>query len=308
VHPSLAAVAAANGGVFGYPEARAAGYTDGEIRARLKNGTWVRLRRGQYADATARETLDASGRHTLDCRTALRALDGRAVVSLESAAALLGLDLHPAQRIQLDTVQVTMLGGAVARRHPHVFAHRIPMDPDEWWTPEHGVAVTSAARTALDLAAVRPLAQSIVTADSVLRMALASKEALLELTVRRRRRGRPRMLRMVSCADGLSESAGESVSRIGLMGRGVPTPVLQYVVGDFRSDFAWPEHRTLGEFDGRMKYTEPDVLWAEKLREDALRDEGWELVRWTWAQITQTPDVVAARLLAAFRRAAARAA
>ena len=306
--PSLAALAGANGGTFGFAEARAAGYTEGEIRAMLGNGTWVRLRRGQYADAETLSALDESGQHLMACRTALRALEGPAVVSHESGPVMLGLDLHPALRRHLDTVQVTMLAGAVARRHPQVFAHRIPMDADEWMTPEHGVPVTSAARTALDLAAVRPLAQSIVTADSALRAGACTKEELLELAARRRRRGKPRMMRMVSCADGLSESAGESVSRIGLLGQGVPTPVLQYVVGDFRSDFAWPKFRTLGEFDGRIKYTDPDVLWAEKLREDALRDDGWELVRWTWAQVTQSPAVVAARLFAAFRRGASRAA
>jgi very-short-patch-repair endonuclease len=307
VDPTLAGIAAANGGVFGYTEALAAGYTAGEIRARLANGTWVRLRRGQYAVAESHAALNAGEQHTLACRTAVRALEQPAVVSHESAAALLGLDLHPVLQPQLSTVQVTMLGGAVARRHPQVFAHRIPLDADEWSTPDHGVPVTSAARTALDLAAVRPLAQSIVTADSALRLGRATKEELLEFALRRRRRGKARMMRTVSSADGRSESAGESVSRIALLGQGVPTPVLQYVVGDFRSDFAWPQYRTLGEFDGRLKYTDPDVLWAEKLREDALREAGWELVRWTWAQI-RTPAVVAGRLFAAFRRGAARAA
>ncbi len=305
---TLQAIAAANGGTFGYSEARAAGYTEGEIRAMLGNGTWVRLRRGQYAVAEAHSALDAAAQHVLSCRTAVRAFDKPAVVSHESGAALGGLDLHPALRHQLETVQVTMLDGAVARRHPQVFAHRIPLDDDEWSTPEHGVPVTSAARTALDLGAVRPLAQSIVTADSALRTGACTKDDLLGLATRRRRRGKPRMMRMVSCADGLSESAGESVSRIGLLGQGVPPPVLQYAVGDFRSDFAWPRYRTLGEFDGRIKYTDPDVLWAEKLREDALRDDGWELVRWTWVQITRSPADVAVRLFAAFRRGAARAA
>lgn len=47
-------------------------------------------------------------------------------------------------------------------------------------------------------------------------------------------------------------------------------------------DFAWPRMRTVGEFDGRINYGVPvppgqepaDVLYREKLREDALRAEG----------------------------------
>jgi len=58
-----------------------------------------------------------------------------------------------------------------------------------------------------------------------------------------------------------------------------------------RSDFGWEEQRTLGEFDGRVKYgrllrpgeTAADTVYREKRREDALRDQGWQLVRWSAA-------------------------
>ena len=77
-----------------------------------------------------------------------------------------------------------------------------------------------------------------------------------------------------------------------------------------RTDFCWPEQGTLGEFDGRVKYgrslkpgqNAADVVYKEKLREDALRDLGWQLVRWCWADL-YVPGVITDRLARAFARA-----
>ena len=76
-----------------------------------------------------------------------------------------------------------------------------------------------------------------------------------------------------------------------------------------RTDFAWPEFRTLGEFDGRVKYqrlrrkdeTIEEAVIREKLREDALRDLGWQVVRWIWAELFR-PQIIRDRLERAFAR------
>ncbi|HYP45923.1 MAG TPA: hypothetical protein VEQ66_12090 [Propionibacteriaceae bacterium] len=77
-----------------------------------------------------------------------------------------------------------------------------------------------------------------------------------------------------------------------------------------RADFGWPEHRTVGEFDGRIKYgrllkageSAGDVIYAEKLREDEMRDLGWQVVRWMYADLA-TPEVIGDRIRRAFTRA-----
>jgi hypothetical protein len=94
----------------------------------------------------------------------------------------------------------------------------------------------------------------------------------------------------------------------------MPTPQLEVVdargcfVG--RSDFGWIEERTLGEFDGRQKYgrlllkpsrSPEDALFEEKRREDRLRDQGWEVVRWIWAELFQPAGLID-RLNRAFAR------
>jgi hypothetical protein len=101
-----------------------------------------------------------------------------------------------------------------------------------------------------------------------------------------------------------------------LLELGLPKPQLQVRILDTngrlvaRSDFGWLDRRTVGEFDGKIKYgraLEPgksieDVVYEEKLREDAIRDLGWQVVRWTWADLKR-PEIIRDRLLRAFARA-----
>jgi hypothetical protein len=111
-------------------------------------------------------------------------------------------------------------------------------------------------------------------------------------------------------ADGRAESPGESRSRYLCWSQGLPAPELQFPVRDEHgelvgvTDFAWPDHGVLGEFDGRVKYgrllkpgQEPgDVVFEEKVREDRLREvTGFTMGRLVWADLGR-PVTTAARL------------
>jgi hypothetical protein len=90
---------------------------------------------------------------------------------------------------------------------------------------------------------------------------------------------------------------------------GLPAPELQVEVTAAdgralgRSDFGWHRGQLLGEFDGRLKYgrllkpgeTPGDAVFDEKAREDALRDGGSRVVRWTWAELAE-PTIVVERI------------
>ena len=95
-------------------------------------------------------------------------------------------------------------------------------------------------------------------------------------------------------------------------GPGLPPPTLQHEVPELRAvtDFYWEEFRTVGEFDGKVKYgrslrpgEDPgEAVYREKRREDALRDLGLKVVRWTWDELG-TFTAPADRLRRAFARA-----
>lgn len=119
-------------------------------------------------------------------------------------------------------------------------------------------------------------------------------------------------------ADPLAESAGESLSRVRIHELGFEPPVLQvsFELGSTvaRVDFYWPGCGVVGEFDGKVKYlragglsgfSAEEVVWQEKLREDALRARGLHVVRWTWDDLHR-PGVLQARLHAAGVPAATR--
>ena len=81
----------------------------------------------------------------------------------------------------------------------------------------------------------------------------------------------------------------------------LPEPQLQVEVIDEltgvllgTTDFGWPEHRLLGEFDGKIKYgrllkpgqSPGDVVFNEKRREDRIREStGWSMIRFVWDDI-----------------------
>jgi hypothetical protein len=102
---------------------------------------------------------------------------------------------------------------------------------------------------------------------------------------------------------------------VAIAAAGLPVPVLQWEVrasatGAFigRVDVGWPELRTVGEFDGLVKYGRTlrpgqdlaEVLVEEKRREDALRDEDLSVVRWIWSDLTDFAPT-ASRLRSRFR-------
>ena len=61
--------------------------------------------------------------------------------------------------------------------------------------------------------------------------------------------------------------------------------------------------RTICEVDGRLKYEDSGTLWAEKQREDRLRELGFEVVRGYWSDGVN-PMRLAGELQRAFVRAA----
>ena len=174
--------------------------------------------------------------------------------------------------------------------------HCAPLSPDEIVVVD-GIACTSPARTVVDVARTVPFEQAVVTADGALRGGLDGPALAAALRRAKGWEGVPAARRVAAFADGRSESVGESRSRVVIAACGLPTPELQWPVryrgATAYTDFGWVAQRTVGEFDGKIKYgrtlaagrTPGEVVYAEKLREDAIRAESWEVVRWTWPDL-----------------------
>jgi len=284
---------------------------DGRDLGRLRrNGTLLSVRRGAYVRDRPAERTQAEEHRELILATAPQLHDG-AVISHASAAVLHGLPTWPDA---IDRVHVTRNRSSGGNRRSVVQLHTAPLADDQVATID-GVPVTTLARTVLDLCRTVPIEQTVAAGDRAMAYGLVRATLDDQLARMARWPGTRQARRAVVLLDPRSESPGESVSRVRLHEDGLPAPELQHGIYDgngrfvARVDFSWEEQRTVGEFDGKIKYGRllksgqslQDAIFAEKVREDALRDLGWQIVRWLWADLYR-PGVIRDRVLRAFAR------
>lgn len=304
----LLALAAAQHGVVSSPDATRLDVDPNALTALVDAGTLVRVRRGAYVLGTIWAPATPERRLGLRARAVLHAR-GRPheAATHQSDLAVHGLPLHD---VALDVVDVC---GSVTRvrRASGLRIH-----------PPAGLPVqtvdgcpTIPVEAALAQVALRAGRDAVVVAtDRALRdgsTELTRVANLVEQLAESPRRA-TRALRWLHLADPLSESVGETRTRLMLvdLGHGVRSQVRiadGHGIVLARVDLL-VEGCVVVEFDGLVKDEGADgraALAAEKVREDRLRALGYEIVRLTWADLA-SPQRVAALVRAALSRAAAR--
>ncbi|HLL07374.1 MAG TPA: type IV toxin-antitoxin system AbiEi family antitoxin domain-containing protein [Nocardioidaceae bacterium] len=307
MRPELAALAARQGGVFLRRQAAECGYSRKEIELLHRRGAWTRVRYGAYADAAEYERHDDVGRYQARARAVMLVLDEPHILSHTSAAALLQL---PVWGADLSVVHVTRLHSAGGRVQAGVKHHPAGC-PYSLRTIVDGMSVTCLERTAIDVAREYGFEAGLVVTDAVLHA--GGSPALLEQVVSQMTQwpGVRSAQAVLEAADGGAESVGESLGRLLVVESGLPRPVTQVVItdGEFRArvDMLIEQLALVIEFDGKGKYqriaeqgqaTDADLVWAEKLREDRLRELGYEVVRLTWGDLFGARRVLALKRLA----------
>ncbi|WP_327636893.1 type IV toxin-antitoxin system AbiEi family antitoxin domain-containing protein [Kribbella sp. NBC_00482] len=291
MNPKLSVLADARGGWFTRADAMDCGYSDSELRRRLRSGQWARLSRDVYVEpggsSTGEAAWDCAKRlHLLKTRAVLNRLGPGAVVSHQSAAVLHGL---PTWGLDLSKVHVTKAGGRT-RSDSIADVHRSRFDPGEL-TVVDGLQVVTPARAVAETACVSSYEVGVVLGDAALHERLVSPEALVATADRHSAwHGSPAARAAARFANGLSESVGESRLRVLLANHGLPEPELQVEIRDAsgrliaRVDVLL-ERVCVVEFDGAMKYGNAEDLVAEKWREDDLRSRGYQVVRVGWSDL-----------------------
>lgn len=310
---ALLNLAERQGGAFTRIQAAGCGYSVNVIKELLRSGQWLRLRKGVYTDAKAYRALGEAGRYLVRVHGAALALRRNAVVSHTSATALHGLPLWGSD---LSLVHFSRTGRGGSRIEAGIDHHRTHLPPDDV-EQRDGLLVTVAARSVTDTASLVSFEAGVVIADAALHQGLTDRNGLAaSLDAARGNPGSCKVLRVIAFADGRAESPGESRCRVLFSDQGLPEPELQAEVTDRdgwrvgRVDFLFRDQRTIVEFDGRMKYgltsgSPVADLFAEKQREDKLRELGYEVVRIIWADLAD-PARTVARVRAAFARARTR--
>lgn len=289
----------------------AGGVTPAMIRSQLRCGRLVRVRRGVFLAASA-WPADPAAQHLVLARAELAA-NPAGVISHASAAVVWGL---PTPGFLTWWDEPATISLPPDEGHTSHAAHHITALPSDQVTRHEGYAVTSLARTAVDLAAGRPLPDALVILDAVARrlcesylaaprrsdfsnprLVAACREELHRVAATR---PGPDPVAAIALADPSRESAAESLSAGHFELAGLPRPRYQARIvtprGTFYPDCLWEEPRLIGECDGAVKYADAAAYVAEKEREQALRDAGFRIVRWLAKEIMTRPDVVIARV------------
>ncbi|WP_134123557.1 type IV toxin-antitoxin system AbiEi family antitoxin domain-containing protein [Kribbella kalugense] len=298
------------GGWFSRGDAIAAGYSDADLRREVASGRWLHLTRGAYAQpgdsVEAMPTWEQEAwLHVRTARAVYHRLGGRAVVSHQSALLLHGVRVS---ELDLSRVHVTRTVGA-GRSDAAVCQHaaRPPVDVV---CEMDGVRTTFAARAVVETVRATSFPVAVSVVDQALRSRIATPQQLTDaLTPFARRSGIRTAGRAVEFGDGRAESVGESRLRVVLSDLGLPRPLPQAEIRDAagafvaRVDFLFAQYGVIVEFDGAVKYGDGNskALIAEKVREDRLRDLGYQVVRVSWSDLTHP-----ATLLHTINRAIAR--
>jgi len=273
------------------------GMTAAELYRARRDGELERVRRGSYA---APERIDDASRHRRLAAATFPLLAGGSVLSHATAAVVHGL---PISEERVGRVWVTRPGSGHGRRGPVVHLRRSPLAASDVVVVD-GLAVTSLARTAIDVARELPFEWGVVICDAVLARG-ASREELAEVVERTRRwPGGRRAWAALRFADPSSGSPAESLSRVQIERLGFPPPSTQFrVVRDgvlvATTDFGWEDYRLVGECDGRIKYgellrpgeTPADAVMREKRREERIRQAGFWIVRWGWREANDPAEL-----------------
>jgi len=279
-------------GVISRGQALHAGLSERSIGLRVKTGRWRTVYPGVYAQVSTPITW-----HQRLMAVVLRG-GATALASHSSAALLWRLDGLEQGAIEVSIQAGRCIKGALVHR-------RRPTD-NPTVAVKDGIPTTGIQRTLLDLCAVVSKRRAAHVMDDALRSGLTTLEKLRELLTTPR--AGTRSLRELLDARDDRDVSVESPLETALLGlfrkHGIPLPVPQHCVmegGDViaRLDFAYPELRLGIEADG-FRWHGGVERWRRDLRrENRLKLLGWTVLRFSWWDVHERPEMVASQIRAA---------
>lgn len=288
--------ARARGGVVTTGEAIAIGMSRTTLARRVDSGILKRIKPGVFLLAGTEDEHDAY------LEAACRRLG--AVVSHESAGRLHRLNGLP-------WIKPTV---TVPHRHSKVFAgvivHQSTDLADDQLVSIRGLKTTTPERTIIDLAA----SVSEVRLDWILDRALSSSivdlDKLSFLFASLGRRGKPgtgamrRMLEKRGQPYQLPDTVLEQRLLSIIENAGLPRPEPQFTPPWLlptagRVDLGYPEKKLIIEGDSRKWHLLLESFENDRQRDNQAQLAGWRILRFTWRQITQEPEMIAATVGAA---------
>ena len=262
---------------FTMHQATAWGVTRQRLRSLVSSGLVRPLLREVYVAAQAPDSIETRA------KALGLVIPETAVITDRTAAWLHGVDVLPRGAVgSVPPISVFHTDDTRVRR-PGVAAGRRGLLPTDR-TVIHGVQVTTALRTALDLGRLLRRFDAMAAIDGFLRIGVPHEVLLAEIERFRGYRGVRQLRALAPLGDGLAESVAESALRLYWYDAGLPTPVLQFWEYDdagapvYRLDITLPEIGYCAEYDGEDFHTSPkDRAHDEARREWLSHERGWDI-------------------------------
>jgi very-short-patch-repair endonuclease len=292
----LAQLASSQHGVFTIEHARAVKMTDTEIKLRVER-TWTHLYEGVYRAAGAPATWRS------DLLAATFAAGKGAAISHRALAAL-----HDVPGGKGDLVELSCIRWKRTIK-PGLIVHESRRLDERDLTTFDGIPVTTPERMIFDLAWCYPRERYLeYVVQAARRKRLITYESMRATFNRHARRGLKGVAALRIVLDAWdpqsrpSESEMETMLLLTLRDHGLPEPVLQHEVGDFRIDAAYPEANIAIEYDSKQEHSDEFQVAADARRRNELQANGWVVLSARHAELKRGGDELAAQIRRILRR------
>jgi very-short-patch-repair endonuclease len=282
-------------GVITLAQAQQAGLNRQAVYRRVRSGHWLRCSPGVYFVDDRLFTDRAR------IRAAVWGYGPRAVASGLAAAWWLDITRYPPE-----TVEVTVPAISNPRRRYGIRTRRRDLDPADCVTRQ-GLRVTTLALTVVEAAARRGGGMRII--DAALQRHLLELRDLWGAHLRNKGRyGSPAARRLLRAADSGAHSEAERLL-VGLLRQGRITGwKANQRLGGWEIDVLFRTLKIAIEVDGLAFHTDPEAFQRDRVKQNELALMGYQVLRFTWLDLTEYPERVIAEITFAISRRAGAAA
>lgn len=299
--------------LLGRSRATEEGISDKDLKILVRRGFLLHIDHGWYSTLV---TANAEERHVLRTVAALRLQGPGVAASAHSAALLHGL---PLARCDLDLVDLTRKVGHGRHRRGVRITERPELQAVPVRAPlvDELVDAVAVPECIVGIALRNNPAAALVAGDHAVRHGMCTRAQVeSSLAQHRGSRGIEAAQQALAHLEPRHESPGETLTAHELRKLGWDLEPQYEVVANgccYRLDFRVKGTKIGVEFDGESKYLAPDgfdcpehragVMAAQEKRVADLRDEGWALARFRWADLDE-PGEMQRRMRAAEAEAA----
>lgn len=269
-------------GVITIAQAQRAGLSQDAVNRRLRSGRWLRCSRGVYF-VDDRPFTDAAR-----IRASVWGLGPSATASGLAAAWWHGITKYSPELVEVtiprNSYRVTRVGVRTRRRDLK------STDVVE----RNGLRVTELAFTVVEAAVRR--GGGVALLDNALQRHTELGQ-LWEAHLRNKgRRGSPAARRLLEAAADGARSAAERLLIELLKSAGITGWKANYPVAGYPVDVAFPHCKVAIETDGYAFHSDPEVFNKDRKRQNAIALAGWQVLRFTWLDLTEYPERVIAEI------------